>query len=145
MEQVSFIVMGQPVPKARARTVRKGGRTWSFTPKKVVVWEKVIKGEAAKHFEEPFEGPVALELVFYMRRPKSRRKDAFVVTTPDLDNLEKAFLDGLNEVVYNDDKQVVAKSAVKRYVVTGEPRVEVKVTALREQTSIADWFSVPEP
>ena len=134
--RVSFTVVGDPVPKARARTVRKGGRTWSFTPKKVAAWEKVVKEEAGKHFDKPFNGPVALSLAFFMNRPKSRKKDNYVMTTPDLDNLEKAFLDGLNEIAYEDDKQVVVKNAVKRYTVTGEPRVEVVVTALRNQVSM---------
>ena len=44
MQHVYFEVKGNPVPKARARTVRKGGRTWSFTPKKVAVWEKTGEG-----------------------------------------------------------------------------------------------------
>jgi Holliday junction resolvase RusA-like endonuclease len=139
--RVSFTVIGNPVPKARARTVRKGGRTWSFTPKKVAAWEKVVKAEAAKHFTEPFNGPVALALAFYMKRPKSRKKDNYVMTTPDLDNLEKAFLDGLNEVAYMDDKQVVVKSAVKRYIITGEPRVEVVVSALRNQVSLEGFLN----
>lgn len=139
--RVSFTVFGQPVPKARARTVRKGGRTWSFTPKKVKVWEDAVKEEAVKHFEEPFNGPVALSLAFYMKRPKSRKKDNYVMTTPDLDNLEKAFLDGLNEIAYEDDKQVVVKNAVKKYIITGEPRVEVVVSALRNQVSIDSFFT----
>lgn len=139
--RVSFTVEGNPVPKARARTVRKGGRTWSFTPKKVAVWEKAVKEEASKHFTEPFNGPVALSLAFYMKRPKSRKKDNYVMTTPDLDNLEKAFLDGLNEVAYMDDKQVVVKNAVKRYCVTGQPRVEVVVSALRNQVSMDSFFN----
>ena len=138
--RVSFTVFGDPVPKARARTVRKGGRTWSFTPKRVAAWEKLVKGEAVKYFPEPFNGPVALSLAFYMKRPKSRKKDNFVVTTPDLDNLEKAFLDGLNEIAYVDDKQVVVKNAVKRYVVGGEPRVEVVVSALRNQVSMDSFM-----
>ena len=41
--RVCFTVVGDPVPKARARTVRKGGRTWSFTPKRVAAWEKTVK------------------------------------------------------------------------------------------------------
>ncbi len=139
--RVSFTVVGDPVPKARARTVRKGGRTWSFTPKKVAAWEKVVKAEASRHFPEPFNGPVALSLAFFMKRPKSRKKDNYVMTTPDLDNLEKAFLDGLNEVAYMDDKQVVVKSAVKRYIVTGEPRVEVVVSALRNQVSLEGFLN----
>jgi len=137
--RVCFTVVGDPVPKARARTVRKGGRTWSFTPKRVAAWEKLVREEALKHFSEPFNGPVALILAFYMIRPKSRRKENFVVTTPDLDNLEKAFLDGLNEVAYLDDKQVVVKSAVKRYVVGGVPRVEVTVVPLRNQLSLVGF------
>ena len=139
--RVSFTVEGNPVPKARARTVRKGGRTWSFTPKKVAAWEKVVKAEAEKHFPEPFNGPVALALAFYMKRPKSRKKDNYVMTTPDLDNLEKAFLDGLNGVAYDDDKQVVVKNAVKRYVITGEPRVEVVVSALLNQVRMEDFLN----
>lgn len=139
--RVSFTVYGQPVPKARARTVRKGGRTWSFTPKKVKAWENAVKEEAEKHFEEPFNGPVALSMAFYMKRPKSRKKDNYVMTTPDLDNLEKAFLDGLNEIAYEDDKQVVVKNAVKKYIITGEPRVEVVVSALRNQVSMDSFFN----
>jgi len=134
--RISFTVMGQPVPKARPRTVRKGGRTWSYTPKKVTKWEDVVREEAAKFFDEPFNGPVALMLAFFLKRPKSRRKENYVITTPDLDNLEKAFLDGLNEVAYMDDKQVVVKNAVKRYIVSGEPRVEVTVVPLRNQLSL---------
>ena len=99
-----------------------------------------MKEEAAKHFEEPINGPVALSLAFYMKRPKSRKKDNYVMTTPDLDNLEKAFLDGLNDVAYGDDKQVVVKNAVKKYIITGEPRVEVVISALRNQVSMDSFF-----
>ncbi len=131
------------MPKARARTVRKGGRTWSFTPKRVAVWEKTVKEEAAKYFEEPLVGPIQVSLVFYMERPKSRRKDVWVPTTPDLDNLEKAVLDALNGVAYEDDRFVVAKNAQKKYVGRDEPRVCVRVTSLSKQVSI-EGFSKPE-
>ena len=140
MRRVSFEVQGDPVPKARARTVRKGGRTWSFTPRKVAEWEKIVRGEAEKHFMEPFTGPVALTIGFYMRRPKSRRKDNYVETTPDLDNLEKAVLDGLNGVAYVDDRFVVVKSAAKLYVRGDEPRVSVVVTSLVDQASMVEYL-----
>jgi Holliday junction resolvase RusA-like endonuclease len=145
VEKVSFEVIGQPVPKARARTVRKGDRVWSFTPKKVAAWEKIIREEALKHFEQPFSGPLALELIFYMKRPKSRRKEAYVHTTPDLDNLEKAVLDGLNEVAYKDDRLVVAKSAIKRYVITGKPRIRITVTNLINQMDLEAFFANQQP
>ena len=140
MEKISFQVKGQPIPKARARTVRKGGKTWSFTPKRVTKWEQMIREEAKKHFPEPLDGPLALTLIFYMKRPKSRRKDTYVSTTPDLDNLEKAVLDGLSDVAYTDDRLVVAKSSIKRYVITGEPRIDVTLTNLIKQTNIEGFI-----
>jgi Holliday junction resolvase RusA-like endonuclease len=137
MQRVCFEVLGDPVPKARPRTVRKGGRTWSYTPKRVTAWEKLVKEEAGKHFDEPFDCPVALTLGFYLSRPKSRRKDNFVTTTPDLDNLEKALLDGLNEVAYSDDRLVVVKNSAKMYVRPGEtPRVSVVVAPIGNQMRI---------
>jgi len=141
MQRVCFEVLGDPVPKARPRTVRKGGRTWSYTPKKVTAWEKLIREEAEKHFEEPLDCPVALTLGFYLSRPKSRRNENYVVTTPDLDNLEKSLLDGLNEVAYTDDRLVVVKSSAKMYVQPGEaPRVSVVVAPLRNQMRIEEYL-----
>jgi len=137
--RVAFTVEGSPVPKARPRTVRKGGRTWSYTPRKVQEWEERVREEAAKHFPQPLEGPVALSLVFYLRRPKSRRKDNYVSTAPDLDNLEKALIDGLNGAAFHDDRQVVIKTGVKRYTVGGRPRVEVVVTSLLDQTRLPEF------
>ena len=140
MQQVVFEVSGDPVPKARARTVRKGGRTWSFTPKRVATWEKTVKEEAGRHFEKPMEGPVMVSLIFHMKRPSSRRKEVYVSTTPDLDNLEKAVLDALNGVAYEDDRFVVAKNAQKRYVLNGKPRVSVRVTSLSRQAPIEGFI-----
>ena len=143
MQHIYFEVKGSPVPKARARTVRKGGRTWSFTPKKVAAWEKTVKKEAAKHFEQPLRGPIQVSMIFYLDRPQSRRKDIWVPTTPDLDNLEKAVLDALNGVAYVDDRFVVAKNAQKKYIRRDKPRVCVRVTSLSKQVTI-EGFSKPE-
>jgi len=141
MQRVSFTITGDPVPKARPRVVRKGGRTWSYTPKRVATWEKLVKEEAQKHCTEPIEGPVAVTIGFYMKRPKSRRRENYVATTPDLDNLEKAVMDGLNGVAYVDDKLVVVKSSAKLYVrAGGEPRVAVVVTPLMNQLRIDEFM-----
>jgi len=129
-------VAGDPVPKARARVVGKGGRTWSFTPKKVAAWEGEVRSEA----ERPFEGPVALTLVFHLSRPDSKRNERFVSTTPDLDNLEKAVLDALNGVAYEDDRLVAVKSSTKLYVRRGEPRVSITVTSLSRQSSMERYI-----
>jgi Holliday junction resolvase RusA-like endonuclease len=136
---VTFEVEGRPVPKARARVVTRGKRRFAFTPKKVKEWETVVKEEAVKHFERPFAWPVVVSLIFYMPRPKSRRLDFWVTTTPDLDNLEKSVLDALNEVAYDDDKLVVAKSSSKRYVTDGPPRVRITVASIQDQRSLMEY------
>jgi Holliday junction resolvase RusA-like endonuclease len=142
MRRVSFDVAGDPVPKARPRVVRKGGRTWSYTPKRVTKWEKKVREEAEKYFSEPIDGPVALTIGFYLSRPKSRKKENYVPVTPDLDNLEKAILDGLNEVAYEDDKLVVVKSSAKFYVRYGQkPHVNITVTPLVNQLRIDEFSS----
>jgi Holliday junction resolvase RusA-like endonuclease len=140
---VTFEVEGRPVPKARARVVTRGKRRFAFTPKKVKEWETVVKEEAEKHFERPFAWPVVVSLIFYMPRPKSRRLDFWVTTTPDLDNLEKSVLDALNEVAYDDDKLVVAKSSSKRYVTDGVPRVHITVASIQDQRSLMEYGGKP--
>lgn len=139
MRRVRFEVVGQPVPKSRPRVVTKGKRRFAYTPKKVKEWENVVREEAHKHFEIPFDWPVVVSLTFFMPRPRSRRLDFWVPTTPDLDNLEKSVLDALNGVAYTDDRLVVAKSASKRYVRERDPRVHITVTSIRDQRSIMEF------
>ncbi len=143
MKHVTFEVEGKPVPKARARVVTKGKRRFAFTPKKVKDWETIVKNEAKKHFEMPFAWPVMVSLTFFMHRPKTRRLEFWVSTTPDLDNLEKSVLDGLNEVAYTDDKLVVVKSSSKRYVTDGVPRVRITVASMKDQKSLMDYGKNP--
>lgn len=51
--------------------------------------------------------------------------DVIPVKKPDIDNIAKAVLDGLNGHAFADDKQVAALTVRKLYDST--PRVEVKV------------------
>jgi Holliday junction resolvase RusA-like endonuclease len=139
MRQVKFSVVGKPIPKSRPRVVTKGKRRFAYTQKRVKEWENAIKEEAKKHFERPFNWPVVVSMTFFMPRPKSRRHDFWVSTIPDLDNLEKSVLDGLNKVAYTDDRLVVVKSSSKRYVQDEEPGVLICVTAIMDQRSLFDY------
>jgi len=98
-----------------------------------------VKTEAEKHFKKPLIGPIMVSMIFYMDRPASRRKDVWVPTTPDLDNLEKAVLDALNGVAYEDDRFVVAKNAQKKYIQRDEPHVTVRITCLSRQVAITGF------
>lgn len=106
---VLFTVYGTPVPKERHRTMRRGRRMISFTPERTVAYEKLVGDEAAEtmifHYAMPFVGvgkayelfdkPCGLCTMVYRKMAKG-----------DLSNLTKSIEDGMNKVVYTDDRLV---------------------------------------
>lgn len=104
---IDFTVLGSdPIPKQRPRTVHRGGKVITFTPKKTKAWEETVAWYGKAHCREPMSGKFEVTLTFYR---KSKRK-------ADLDNLSKAVLDALNGIIWHDDDQVVALHLFKREV-----------------------------
>ena len=108
-----------PVPKARART---GGKRRDHMRTKQ--WEALIRDTAALHArgQEPLRGVLEVELAFGMPMPKSwsttrawGNKGELHGKRPDVDNLAKAVMDGLQGVLFIDDGQVAALTTSKRY------------------------------
>jgi Holliday junction resolvase RusA-like endonuclease len=96
---LAFVVLGQPIPKARPRVARGH----AFTPKTTLQAEARIAATARQQGARPLSCPVRLDLRFY--REDLRRVD--------IDNLVKLVQDALNGIAYVDDAQVVSLSAVK--------------------------------
>lgn len=63
------------------------------------------------------QGALKVDLKFYFKKPKDfeKRKSKYCTKRPDLDNLEKAVLDALNEVAFDDDAQIVEVHKIKDY------------------------------
>ena len=107
-----------PVPKARPRFTRNGG---CYTPTNTAVYEQILYAEAKKAGVQPAPKgtPVYVEVEFHIPYPvsMSRKHRAFAqpAVRPDVDNLAKAVLDGLNGVAWHDDKQIIQLRARKRY------------------------------
>lgn len=124
-------IPGNPVSKGRPRVVRlKNGSTMTYTPKRTQDWEAFVKLMAYQDApEEPWDGPVAINLRFCIERPKSvtPQKRPLPIVKPDLDNLEKAILDALNCVWYTDDSRIVRKLSEKHYVPQGKGGVAVEM------------------
>ncbi|MBX6423443.1 RusA family crossover junction endodeoxyribonuclease [Thermosulfurimonas sp. F29] len=122
---VSFFVRGIPKAQGRPRVVRfRNGRVGLKDPEASRDWKSYVRLVAAERVSRPIEGPVALELWFYLPVPKSfsRRKrlaalagEVLPAKKPDLDNLVKAVLDALLGVVVLDDRQIVEIRAGKLY------------------------------
>ena len=124
-------IPGSPVAKGRPRVVRtKDGRTMTYTPKTTAEYQAFVRMMASQDApEEPWDGPVAINLRFCIERPKSVKpnKRPLPIVKPDLDNLEKAILDALNGVWYTDDSRIVRKVSEKKYVPQGQGGVAVEM------------------
>lgn len=126
MLMVNFTVYGPPKGKARPRFRKIGNFVQTYTPAKTKSYEDEIKmfAKAAMGATEPLETPV--EVFLYIRNtvPASyskKRTEACLagqekpIKKPDLDNVAKAFLDGMNGVVYRDDCQIISLHVTKVY------------------------------
>ena len=132
---VKFKVNGKPQGKGRPRFARRGNFVTTYTDEKTKTYENQIRDIAmnAMGSSEPLKTP--LEAFIYISYPvpasysKTRTKDCLEglerpTKKPDIDNVIKAYLDSMNNIIYLDDTQIVELHSTKVY---GEPFVEVVI------------------
>ena len=133
---ITFKVDGVPVPKGRARYVRRGNHISTYTPEKTRTYETLIKDAArqAMGVSEPLETPVSLYLYIRVPIPASATKKRLQAIAdgsekptkkPDASNVLKSVEDGMNGVVYKDDSQIVNIHVTK--VFSSFPGVDICV------------------
>ena len=135
MKTFTFTVEGRPKGKGRPRMTRAGH---VYTPKATKQYESDIRQAFIRQGGESFAGaPVMVEIEASYPMPKSwnkRQKDeargTYCDRKPDLDNIEKAVLDALNGLTWDDDKAVVILIASKHWADTGG--VEITVTDMSD-------------
>ena len=105
-------------PKAKERP-RLGRRRKAFTPAATLEWEADLAWAWGQQDFPVLEGPVAMEMEFHKEevvvRVTELPEDSRSRLRGDVDNYVKIVLDGLNEVAYLDDRQVVLMTAAKVY------------------------------
>ena len=154
--EISLVIYGHAVPKARARVVGVGphkkidgepSKPHAFTPKRTVEWEASIYGQSlSQRPPYPWDGPIALGVAFYKRIPKnvSRRKRELMLNNEiypasardDFDNMLKSIKDALNGLYWLDDGQVCRMIQVNgldsgKYF-SEIPRVEILIRFLKQ-------------
>lgn len=121
-----FFTVPQVSGKGRPRFARQGTFVKTYTDAKTLTYEKSIQTYAKKAMgsTSPLIGAVAAYLHIGIPIPpsysKTRQKacingDERPTKKPDIDNIVKAVLDGMNGIVYLDDKQVVDLHLTKVY------------------------------
>lgn len=122
----TIIVYGKPVGKGRPKFSSRGGFVRAYTPKTTADYEaKVAKAYTDKYgASEPCEKPivVSIQAVFpipssFRKAEKEKARKGLIKPTkkPDIDNIIKIILDGLNGVAFKDDSQVIVVHATKEY------------------------------
>ena len=130
---IKITVPGKPVSKLRPRFVRRGKFVGTYNPQETE--EGRFLFEIQRQWKNtPLEGPIKLEVLFFMPIPKgtSKKKEIRMVAEeikhtkkPDCDNLIKFVKDCLNQVVWKDDSQVYKIVAEKRY--SQHPRTDILI------------------
>ena len=136
MIQIYFTIP-QVSGKGRPRFARQGTFVKTYTDSKTLTYEKSIQTYAkqAMGSTSPLIGAVAAYLHIGIPIPpsysKTRQKACIEglerpTKKPDIDNIVKAVLDGMNGIVYLDDKQVVDLHLTKVYSETEEINILIK-------------------
>ena len=117
-------VICNPVAKGRPQFNRKTGA--AFTPAKTRNYEAWVAMVVKQWFRAPLDGPLSITIDFYLPRPQKISGPRYPnpgpvihTKTPDLDNLIKAVLDGMNKVVFKDDSQLAQIIGRKWYQAIG--------------------------
>lgn len=121
--------------KQRPRFTR-AGRT--YTPAKTTNYENLVKVVYQEKYlgQDLLEGSLSAEIKAYCKPPKTSKKKMTAMLNgtirptkkPDCDNVAKIILDALNNIAYDDDKNIVELRIEKYY--SDNPRVEVQIKEL---------------
>ena len=132
----AFTIPGIPAAKGRPRFLSRGGFIRAYTDQKTVAYEALVGLYAQQAGIEPVKGPIAVTIRAFWPskgapRKRTPRPEAWRVGRPDLDNVIKAILDGLEGIAFDNDSQVVVIAADKRHAAQGcPPHVDVTVEAV---------------
>lgn len=138
---IEFYVPGEARGQGRPRATIRAGHASIYETAEDRNYKGLIQFHASVAMENAgYELPIEpqtgfdVSITVIKRIPKSfsrkRYSDAFnrvilPLTKPDLDNIAKIFLDGMNGVVYSDDRLVTALNVRKLYGISDAARVTV--------------------
>lgn len=131
---ITFSVPGDPVPQPRPRITTRGKHGHAYTPADhpIHAYRAAVAAAARAAGAGVHGEPVQVVIDFIFKRPKSHLRKAGVkadaprLPRPDIDNLEKAVLDALNGVAWEDDTQVACVVKEKSYGT--EARTTVRIS-----------------
>jgi Holliday junction resolvase RusA-like endonuclease len=115
---IQVFVPGTPQPQGSKQGFIRGNRVVLVEAnKKLKPWRALVKEalEAANVTCQPIPAPVTLEVIFFMPKPKSVKRE-YPSVKPDLDKMIRSINDSATDAgVLQDDSQVIEIVAHKVY------------------------------
>jgi Holliday junction resolvase RusA-like endonuclease len=133
MRRYTYIIEGEPIPLARPRLSKMHNKIYDSQKH-----EKFLLGIGLRNQHDdrpPFEGPVRLDITFFMPVPLSRIKekkslmDSYHYYRADLSNMVKFYEDLAQDCGILKDDCLIAEIFAKK--IYGEPRTEFTITSLK--------------
>ena len=133
--ELKLIYHIRPVAHQSVRMSRKG---YTYTPKNVVKYKKEIIHQTKSQLPEDFEiikhsTPITVEYLHYIYKyptkwkKKQKQEFTYRIASPDLlDNVNKAFMDALEGIVFENDASVCYVKELKKYYAE-EYKIELKL------------------
>lgn len=121
-----------PVPASRPRVTQWGTHyAEKYTQFRADMGKLMLQNKRTMYKE-----PLRIDATFFILIPKShsqKRKNemdgTYCATNIDLDNLEKALYDSMNDYIYVDDRQIVEHTTRKKWV-KENTRTEVEINII---------------
>lgn len=120
---ITIELYGDPVPLSRPRFSKRGKFVKCYDSQKDI--KEKFRWQIRSQFRDsPLTIPLCIDLVFFLPIPESTSKvkrkamlhgTLLHMAKPDIDNLIKFILDCMNELAFEDDKQVIEIRAKKIY------------------------------
>lgn len=142
MTQITLHVPAVPVAQPRARASIRAGHAFVYDDQKhpVQAFKATVRMALKDAYQgEPLTGPLRCDCLFVMPRPKAlcwKTKPMprlHHATKPDRDNLDKAVMDALKGLAWNDDAQV-CQGLIEKWIASGheQPHAVITITKLEE-------------
>ena len=135
-----------PIAKQRHRTGKYGAYDPQSDQKNLLKLYFASQMKNRGYSKLP-DGPILCSMGIFMPKPKNCSKKRLklmegspVLTKPDIDNIQKFYLDVLNDIAYSDDKLITTITCEKAY--SDRPRVEIYLIPLGGNMAGKHQFTV---
>ena len=125
--EYEFSIPGKPIAKKRPRFAIRNGKGIAYNGQSTDEGKVILQLQKESEWIGLIKKPVRIDMRFWFIRPKSHYKSnnikkdlkegysVYHMQKPDIDNLIKFYLDCMNGIIIEDDKQVIEINSGKYF------------------------------